>query len=46
MSTSHDANQNMSVKVEDVSDIEKEKNHVQLRFPGIKTERVVSCMSM
>jgi hypothetical protein len=46
MSTCHDANQNMSIKVEDVSDTEQEEDHVQLRFSGLKTEHVVSCMSM
>jgi hypothetical protein len=46
MSTCHDTNQNMSIKVEDVSDTEREEDHVHLRFSEIKTEHVVSCMSM
>jgi hypothetical protein len=46
MSMSRDANQIMSIKVEDVSDTEKEENHMQLRFSGIKAEHEVSCMSV
>jgi hypothetical protein len=43
---SHDANEIMSIKVEDVSDTEKEEDHMQLRFSGIKTEHEVSRMSV
>jgi hypothetical protein len=44
--TSHDANEIISIKVEGVSYIEKEEDHVELRFSGIKTEHEVSCMSV
>jgi hypothetical protein len=40
--TSRDANQIISIKFEDVSDIEEEEDPVPLRYSGIKTERVVS----
>jgi 3-hydroxymyristoyl/3-hydroxydecanoyl-(acyl carrier protein) dehydratase len=44
--TSHDANEIMSIKVEGVSDTEKEEDDVELRCSGIKTEREVSHMSV
>jgi hypothetical protein len=43
--TSCDANQIISIKVEDVSDIEEE-DPLALRYSGIKTEPEVSCMSV
>jgi hypothetical protein len=43
---SHDANQIISVKIEDVSDIEEEKDPVPFIYSRIKTEHVVSCMSV
>jgi hypothetical protein len=43
---SGDANQIISIKVEDVSDAEEEKDPVRLRYSGIKMERAVSCMSV
>jgi hypothetical protein len=43
---SHDANQITRIKVEDVSDTEEEENPVPLKYSGIKTEHVVSCMSV
>jgi hypothetical protein len=39
-----DASQFISVKLEDVSDIEEEKDPVPLNVSGIKTEHEVSCM--
>jgi hypothetical protein len=39
-----DASQFISVKTEDVSDIEEEKDPVPLNVSGIKTEHAVSCM--
>jgi hypothetical protein len=44
--TSHAANEIMSIKVEGVSDTEKEEDHVELRCSGIKTEHEVSRMSV
>jgi ferredoxin len=43
---SSDANQITSIKVEDVSDTEAEEDSVPLKYLGIKTEHVVSCMSL
>jgi hypothetical protein len=44
--TSCDANQIVSIKVEDVSDIEEEEDPLALRYSGIKTEPEVSCMTV
>jgi hypothetical protein len=44
--TSRDANQIINVKVEDVSHTEEEEVPVPLKYSGIKTELVVSCMSV
>jgi hypothetical protein len=41
-----DANQITSIKVEDVSDTEAEEDPMALKYSGIKTEHVVSCMSV
>jgi hypothetical protein len=41
--SSHDANQAINIKVEDVSDVEEEENPVPISFPGIKAEHAVSC---
>jgi hypothetical protein len=43
--TSRDANQNISIKVEDVSGTEEE-NPMPLRYSGIRMECAVSCMSV
>jgi hypothetical protein len=44
--SSHDANQAMNIKVEEVSDIEVEEEHpMPMSFIGIKAEHEVSCMS-
>jgi hypothetical protein len=42
--SSHDANQVMNIKVEQVSGVEEEED--PLTFPRIKTEHEVSCMSV
>jgi hypothetical protein len=39
--SSHDANQVMNIKVEQISDVEEEED--PLTFPRIKTEHEVSC---
>jgi hypothetical protein len=45
--SSHDANQPMNIKVEEVSDVEGEEKHrVPMAFVGIKAEHEVSCMSL
>jgi hypothetical protein len=45
--SSHDANQAMNIKVEEVSDVEMEEEHpVPMTFVGIKAEHEVSCMSV
>jgi hypothetical protein len=44
--SSHDANQPMNMKVEEVSDVEGEEKHrVPMTLIGIKAEHEVSCMS-
>jgi hypothetical protein len=43
---SFDANQITSIKVEDVSDTEAEEDPMPLKYSGIKTEHVVSSMSV
>jgi hypothetical protein len=40
---SHDANQAVNIKVEEVSDIEVEEHPVPMTFVGIKSEHEVSC---
>jgi hypothetical protein len=42
--SSHDADQAMDMKVEQVSDVEEEGDPVQITFPGIKAELQVSCI--
>jgi hypothetical protein len=42
--TSHDADQIISIKVEDVSGTEQVENPVPFGYPGIKAEHDVSCM--
>jgi hypothetical protein len=44
--TSRDANQIICTKLEDVSDIEEERDPVLLRYSGIKADRAVSFMSV
>jgi hypothetical protein len=41
-SSSHDADQDMNMKVKEVSDLEEEEDSVPITFPGIKAEREVS----
>jgi c-di-GMP-binding flagellar brake protein YcgR len=47
---SHDANQIISIKVEDVSDTEEEEEEeedpMSLKYSRIKSEHEVSCMSV
>jgi hypothetical protein len=43
---SHDANQIISIKAKDVSDMEKEEDPVPFNVSGIKSEHAVSCMSV
>jgi hypothetical protein len=40
---SHDANQSVNMKVEEVSDIEVEEHPVPITFRGLKSEHEVSC---
>jgi hypothetical protein len=44
--TSHDANQAISIKTEEVSDAEEEEDRMPITFVEIKTEPQVSCMSL
>jgi hypothetical protein len=41
---SHDANEAMNIKAEEVSDTEEEEDPVAITFPKIKAEPEVSCM--
>jgi hypothetical protein len=40
---SHDANQIVNIKVEEVSDTEVEEHPVPMTFTGLKSEHEVSC---
>jgi hypothetical protein len=40
--SSHDGNQTINIKVEDVSDLKDEDNSVPISIPGLKPECVVS----
>jgi hypothetical protein len=44
--TSGDASQAINMKVEKVSDVEEEVGPVPIKFPKIKTEPEVRCMSL
>jgi hypothetical protein len=44
--TSHDANQAMNIKAEEVSDAEEEEDPMSVTFQEIKAEPEVSCMSL
>jgi hypothetical protein len=45
--SSHDANQAVNIKVEEVSDVEvEEERPVPMTFIGIKAEHEVSCVSV
>jgi hypothetical protein len=44
--TSCDASQAINIKVEEVSDAEEEVGPVPIKFPKIKTEPEVRCMSL
>jgi hypothetical protein len=43
--SSHDVNQAINIKVEEVSDVEVEEKPVPVTSVGIKAEHEVSCMS-
>jgi hypothetical protein len=42
--TSHDENQFINIKAEDVTDFQEEEDSFIITFPVIKAEREVSCM--
>jgi hypothetical protein len=42
--TSRDADQATGTKVEQVSDVEEERDPIQITFPGIKAQLEVSCV--
>jgi hypothetical protein len=42
--SSRDADQATDMKVEQVSDVEEERDPVQITFPGIKADLEVSCV--
>jgi hypothetical protein len=41
--SSHDADHSISIKLEEVSDVEVEEDPLKISFPGIEAEHVVSC---
>jgi hypothetical protein len=43
--SSHDEIQTISIKDEEISDIEVEEDPLPISFPGIKAEHVVSCIA-
>jgi hypothetical protein len=44
--SSHEGNGGIRIKTEVISDVELEDDPVQISFPGIKSEREVSFMSV
>jgi hypothetical protein len=46
LTSSHDGNQVIDIKVEDVTDIQEQEDLLLTDFPAVETEHEVSCMSV